>query len=142
MTNGSCAPRGIGVSLDCGSCTLTRPSWLNVVDTMKKINNTSSTSIIEIRLISGSSRWRGRRFISLGRDQHAALVQRVDELHGFLFHAHHQPLDLAPQKAIRDQRGYRDGHPGRRRNERFADAAGQYSRVADPVGRDRIERMN
>src|SRR5260370_21476486 len=109
---------------------------------MKKINSTSITSIIEIKLISGSSRWRGRRFISARHDQHAALVQGVDELHGFLLHAHHQALDLAPQKAVRDQRGYRDGQPGRRRNERFTDAAGLYSRVADPVGRYRLEPMN
>src|ERR1700694_404729 len=109
---------------------------------MKKINSTSSTSIIEIKLISGSSRWRGRRFMSLGHDQHAALVQRIDELHGFLLHAQHQPLDLASQKSIRDQRGDGDGQPGRRGNERFADAAGQYPRVANPVGGDGIERMN
>src|ERR1700688_1059692 len=99
---------------------------------MKKINSTSMTSIIEIKLISGSSRWRGRRFISAGHDQHAALVQRIDELHGFLLHAHHQALYLAPQKAIRDQRRYRDGQAGRRRNQRFADASRQYSRIADP----------
>src|SRR6266436_9520354 len=98
---------------------------------MKKINSTSMTSIIEIKLISGSSRWRGRRFISARHDQHAALIQRIDELHGFLLHANHQSLDLAPQKAICDQRGYGDGQAGRRRNERFTDAAGQYSRIAD-----------
>src|SRR6202171_271096 len=97
---------------------------------MKNTNSTSSTSIIEIKLISGSSRWRGRRFISVGRDQRAALVQRIDELHGFLFHAHDQALDLASQKAISDQRGNRDGEPRRRRNQRFSDAAGQYPRIA------------
>src|SRR6266403_4441063 len=109
---------------------------------MKKISSTSMTSIIEIKLISGSSRWRGRRFMSAGHDQHTALVQRIDELHGFLLHAHHQALDLAPQEAVRDQRGNRHGQTRRRRDERLTDAAGQYSRGADAVGRDRIERMN
>src|ERR1700692_56076 len=109
---------------------------------MKKINSTSSTSIIEIKLISGSWRWRARRFKSARPDRLAALVQRVDELHSFLFHAHDQALDLASQKAISDQRGNRDGEPRRRRDQRFSDAAGQYPRIADTVGRDRVERMN
>src|ERR1700726_3924685 len=108
---------------------------------MKKISSTSSTSIIEIKLISGSSRWRGRGFISARRDL-AAFVQRVDELHGLFFHAYHQALDLASQKTISDQRGYRDGETRRGRNQRLADAAGQYPRIADAVGRDGVERMD
>src|SRR5277367_916615 len=141
ITRGSRWPRGTGVSLDCGNCTRTRPSGLNVVETMKKISSTSITSIIEIKLISGSSRWRGRRFMSFGR-YHPALVQRVDEFRGFLFHAHHQPLDLAPQKPIGDQRGNRDRETGRGRDERFTDAAGQNPGIADAVGRDGVERVN
>src|SRR5271155_2041905 len=109
---------------------------------MKKTNRTSSTSIIEIRLISGSSRWRGRRFMSIARDEHAALVQRVDQLHGFLFHAHDQTLDLAAQKAIGDERGNRDGQSRRRRDQRLADAAGQYPRIAYSVGGDGVEGVN
>src|SRR5271155_1157370 len=108
---------------------------------MKKINSTSITSIIEIKLISGSSRWRGRRFMSLRCHQPAALIQRIDELHGFLLHAYHQTFDLASQIAISDQRGNRDRETGGRGDERFTDAARQNPRIADAVGRDRVERM-
>src|SRR3984885_10511180 len=109
---------------------------------MKKINSTSRTSIMEIRLISGSSRWRGRRFISAGRHQHAALVQSIDELHRFFFHAYHEAFDLAAQEAVGDQRGDGDGQSGRRRDERFTDAAGEDTRVPYPIGGDGVEGMN
>src|SRR6202789_4601933 len=109
---------------------------------MKKINSTSSTSIMEIRLISGSSRWRGRRFISAGRHQRAALVQSIDELHRFLFHAYHEAFDLAAQEAVGDQRGYGDGQSGRRRDERLTDAAGEDTRIPYPIGGDGVEGMN
>src|SRR3984885_5983800 len=98
------------MALACGSWTLTRPSWLKVVETMKNMSNTSSTSMKLITLISGSSRrpcW--RRFTSSSpRCENAALVQRVDQPHRFLFHADHQALDLAAQVPIGDERG--NGH--------------------------------
>src|SRR6202167_1440412 len=111
MISGSRGSRGTGIPLGCGRCNLTRPSWLKVVETMKKMSSTSSTSMKLIKLISGSSRRRGRRFTAsspLG-DQPAALVQRVDQLHRLFFHLDDQPFHLAPKVAVGDQRRYRHG---------------------------------
>ena len=87
--------------------------------------------------------WSGRaaRFV-VTANQPAAVVQRVDKFHGFFFHAYHQALDFASQKPISDQRGNRDRQPRGRRDERFANSAGQYPRVADSIGGNCIERMN
>src|ERR1700685_3015833 len=110
------------MALACGSCTLTRPSWLKVVETMKNMSSTSSTSMKLIRLISGSSRrpcW--RRFTSSNpRREIAALIQRIDQLHRFLFHADHETLDLAAQESIGDERGNGHGKARGGRDQRLA----------------------
>src|SRR5271165_2176850 len=92
---------------------------------MKKINSTSSTSMKLITLISGSSRRRERRFrfmsgpggavvrCEIAREEVAALIERIDELHGLFFHADHQALDLAAQIPVSDQRGNRHGESRR-----------------------------
>src|ERR1700691_3215680 len=132
------------MALACGNWTLTRPFWVKVVDTMKKMSSTSSTSMKLITLISGSSRrlcW--RRFTSSSpRGEIAALVQRVDQLHRFLFHADHQPLDFAAQVPIGDERGNGHGEARGGRDERLADAAGERSRVAEPVRGDGVEGVD
>src|ERR1700677_4633059 len=132
------------MALACGNWTLTRPSWLKVVETMKNMSSTSSTSMKLITLISGSSRrpcW--RRFTSSSpRGEVAALVQRVDQLHRFLFHADHQPLDFAAQVPIGDERGNGHGEARGGRDQRLADAPGKRSRIAEPVRGDGVEGVD
>src|ERR1700722_7658777 len=105
---------GYGYAPACGSRPLASPSWFKVVNTIKKIRSTSSTSMKLIRLISGSSnRRRGRRFKgSPLRGEMLALIQRIDQLHRLFLHADDEPLHFAAQKAVRDQRGNRHGKPG------------------------------
>ena len=102
---------------------------------MKKITISSTTSMSEVMLSSGSSGLRGLR--SIARDPGVGppaarllLFQQLDELHRFLLHLHHEPLDPATQVAIADQRRNGDEQSRRRRNERFGDAAGEDARIA------------
>src|ERR1700722_9676549 len=107
---------------------------------MKKISSTNSTSMKLIRLISGSSRRRGRRFkgSALG-DEPVAFVEGIHQLHRLLFHLDDEPLHLAAEVAVGDQRRYRDGEAGGRGDQRLADAAGEDPRIAEAVGRDGVE---
>jgi hypothetical protein len=65
-TSGSVLARSAGTALACGRCTRSRPSSVNLAERMKNTTSSSTTSMSETTLISGSS-WRrpGRKFTAV-----------------------------------------------------------------------------
>src|SRR5210317_1838314 len=124
--------------------------FTKLVDTMKKISNSNTTSIKDVRLTSGSVRGRRLSFIA---EPHAkstdralflflATMQCLDELDGFLFHIHNQGIDARAVIAIADERRNGYGQASRRRNQRLCNTAGEDGRVANTVRRNRGEYLD
>src|SRR5215467_5936896 len=103
---------------------------------MKNTTSSSTTSMSETTLISGSSWRRGLRFIAnraaRSRDVHggrrgalarARRLERIRHADGVLFHLHDDAVDAAAKVAIGDQRRDRDAQPRGGRDQRFGDAA-------------------
>src|SRR3970282_1625222 len=121
------SPRGVGAacSVASGSLMLISASRTKVVETMKKMTSSNTTSISDVRLISGSSLAGRCSFMLCGSKLCRSLAvgqHGFEELHSFLLHLHHEPVDAAAQLAGADQRRDRVHQPCRRGDERFAGA--------------------
>src|SRR5574340_1573383 len=99
----------------------------NVVVTIKKISITRRTSIIGIRLISGSSRcFPRRKFMGLL----ALAVNDFHQLDRLLLHFHHQGFSLGAEEAVEDHAGYGHDQPHGGVIERDRDAVREHGRTA------------
>src|SRR5210317_633030 len=118
--------------------------FTKLVDTMKKISNSNTTSMSDVRFTSGSVR--GRRLSFIART-HAkatdrtlflflATMQCLDELDGFLFHIHNQGIDARAIVAIADERRNGYGQARRGRDQRLSDTASEHGRIAHAMCRN------
>src|SRR5262249_36728739 len=124
-------------------CILIRASSTKLVDTMKKMSSSNTTSMSDVRFMSGSSCARGRSFMASADARGRRLAfERLDELHRFFLHLHDEAFDLATEKFVRAER--RDRHPetSGRRPQRLGDAARERGGTADAFGRDRVEGLD
>src|SRR5208283_6222572 len=102
-----------------------------VVVTIRKIRMTSSTSIMGMKLISGSSLVRpARRFMVWGSPASVAFaVCEFDQLGRLLFHLQRQAIDFGTEIAIEDHARYRHDQAERRVVERDRDAVRELDRI-------------
>src|SRR6266513_1008413 len=146
-TSGSPLTFSAGTALACGRCTRRRPSSLNRLDRMKNTTSSSTTSISDTTLISGSSWRRGLRFTACplgggrrrGPFAQPRRFQRVRHADRVLLHLHHDAIDPAAQVTIEDEGGNGDAQAGDGADQRLGDAARECARVAHAARLDGVE---
>src|SRR5262245_4325500 len=99
---------------------------------MKKMSRSSSTSMNDVTITSGSSLRPERRRKSISR---AHSFYGLHQLDGFFFHLDHQRVNSSAQMAITDNGRNRDGQACRSGDERFGNAARQDGGIADALRR-------
>src|SRR5215472_13713045 len=119
---------------------------------MKNTTSSSTTSISETTLISGSSWRRGLRFIAkrAARSRHvhgrrrgafarACRLERVRHADGVLFHFHDDAVDAPAQVTIGNECRDRHAQARRGRDQRLGDAARERARIAHAACLDGVE---
>src|SRR5690242_351680 len=145
--SGSPPTRSVGTELACGRCTRRRPSSVKRLERMKNTTSSSTTSMSETTLISGSSGGRpGLRFTARvpwragsGCRRRAALarprrLERVGHADRLLLHLHDDALDPAAQVAVENERRDGDAQTRDRTDERLGDAAREGAGITHAAG--------